>query len=79
MESHSGFRHGKSRPAVGDKAREVLENIDENNAVIKMFLSYRQDLDDKHDRYEKIVKMSRDITIETKRIIFLLHTINSDM
>jgi predicted translin family RNA/ssDNA-binding protein len=34
------------------------------------------ELDDKNDRYERIVKISRDITIESKRIIFLLHTID---
>jgi predicted translin family RNA/ssDNA-binding protein len=57
----------------------VLENIDENNRVIRMFLEFRKELDDKHDRYEKIVKTSRDITIENKRIIFLLHSTNTDI
>ncbi|KAJ8964670.1 hypothetical protein NQ314_004702 [Rhamnusium bicolor] len=33
----------------------------------------------KHDRYERIVKLSRDITIEAKRIIFLLHNTNTDI
>lgn len=35
-------------------------------------------LDDRHDRYERIVKISRDITIESKRIIFALHRIQGD-
>jgi hypothetical protein len=74
-----GARHGKAKLAVGDKGRQVLENIDENNRVIRMFLEFRKELDDKHDRYEKIVKTSRDITIENKRIIFLLHSTNTDM
>lgn len=39
-------------------------------------LVYAAELDDKHDRQEKLVKASRDITIESKRIIFLLHNID---
>lgn len=45
--------------------------------VMAAFREYAKELDDKHDRYERIVKMSRDITIESKRIIFLLHTIET--
>lgn len=48
-----------------------------NNIVITNFRQYAKELDDKHDRYERIVKQSRDITIESKRIIFLLHNIDS--
>ncbi|XP_013105026.1 translin-associated protein X [Stomoxys calcitrans] len=50
--------------------------IDENNVVLKSFQSYGLELDAKHDRNERIVKLSRDITIESKRIIFLLHSID---
>lgn len=50
--------------------------IDENNAVLKSFQAYATELDAKHDRYERIVKLGRDITIESKRIIFLLHSID---
>ncbi|KAL3286524.1 hypothetical protein HHI36_001029 [Cryptolaemus montrouzieri] len=71
--SHQG--HG----SVGEMAKEVLSNIDENNEVIKMFLDFSKELDDKHDRYERIVKLSRDITIESKRIIFTLHSTNTDL
>ncbi|PIK39595.1 putative translin-associated protein X [Apostichopus japonicus] len=39
---------------------------------------FQQELDTKHDKYERIVKLSRDITIESKRIIFLLHRISGD-
>ncbi|CAH1981163.1 unnamed protein product [Acanthoscelides obtectus] len=44
-----------------------------------MFKEYAAQLDDKHDKYERIVKHSRDITIESKRIIFLLHNSNTDI
>lgn len=44
-----------------------------------MFREFSRELDEKHDRYERIVKLSRDITIESKRIIFALHSTNTDM
>lgn len=40
-----------------------------------MFRKFQVELDDKYDRYERLVKLSRDVTIESKRIIFLLHRI----
>lgn len=51
--------------------------VDENNPVVQCFREYARELDEKHDRYERIVKCSRDITIESKRIIFLLHTVDA--
>uniref|UniRef100_A0A3B4ZJM2 Translin-associated protein X n=1 Tax=Stegastes partitus TaxID=144197 RepID=A0A3B4ZJM2_9TELE len=38
-----------------------------------LFLIFQQELDTKHDKYERLVKISRDVTIESKRTIFLLH------
>ncbi|XP_046629004.1 translin-associated protein X [Neodiprion virginianus] len=72
------FGHKNSKILVGDKGREVLENINENSLVIKQFRVYAAELDSKHDRYEAVVKLSRDITIESKRIIFLLHTFDKE-
>jgi len=72
------YNRNKKQVNVGDKGREVLENLDENNPVIKQFRGYATELDAKHDRYERIVKISRDITIESKRIIFLLHTLDRE-
>lgn len=51
--------------------------VDENNPIVKSFRKYADELNEKHDRYERIVKLSRDITIESKRLIFLLHTIDN--
>ncbi|CAO1431600.1 unnamed protein product [Diamesa hyperborea] len=51
--------------------------IDENNPILKSFQLYSSELLDKQDRYERITKHSRDITIESKRIIFLLHTVDA--
>lgn len=44
-----------------------------------MFMDYGKQLDERHDRYERIVKLGRDVTIESKRIIFLLHNVNTDL
>lgn len=46
--------------------------LDETSPVAIMFREYQQQLDDKHDRHERLVKLSRDITIESKRCIFVL-------
>nr|XP_020459754.1 translin-associated protein X isoform X2 [Monopterus albus] len=45
--------------------------------VIAAFKVFQQELDTKHDKYEHLVKISRDITIESKRSIFLLHRVTS--
>ncbi|XP_017890118.1 translin-associated protein X [Ceratina calcarata] len=70
-----GYRN-KKKVNIGDKGREVVENIKEDNLVLQLFGAYATELDDRHDRYERIVKIGRDITIESKRIIFLLHSID---
>uniref|UniRef100_A0A3B3Z4G3 Uncharacterized protein n=1 Tax=Poecilia mexicana TaxID=48701 RepID=A0A3B3Z4G3_9TELE len=38
---------------------------------------FQQELDTRHDKYERLVKISRDITIESKRSIFLLHRVTN--
>ncbi|XP_034041232.1 translin-associated protein X isoform X1 [Thalassophryne amazonica] len=48
-----------------------------SSPVIKAFKVFQQELDTKHDKYERLVKISRDITIESKRTIFLLHRVTS--
>lgn len=55
-----------------------MESINENNSVIQQFRIYSNELDAKHDKFEKLVKLSRDVTIESKRIIFLLHTLDRE-
>lgn len=53
------------------------EHGESKNPVVQNFLIYRKELDNKHDRHERLVKLSRDVTIESKRIIFLLHNIDA--
>lgn len=45
-------------------------------SVTEEFSRFRTELDAKHDKYETIVKISRDITMESKRTIFLLHRVD---
>ncbi|XP_058059165.1 translin-associated protein X [Anopheles bellator] len=66
-------RRGKDGEGADDATGPLL---DKNNPIMQCFRQYALELDAKHDRYERIVKCSRDITIESKRIIFLLHTID---
>lgn len=70
--------HDKDRVSLGDKGREVVEDINENSVVVQQFRTYAAELDAKHDRYERIFKTNRDVGIESKRIIFLLHTIDKE-
>ncbi|XP_072169785.1 translin-associated protein X-like [Diadema setosum] len=50
----------------------------EMTPALQAFKGYQAELDRKHDKYERLVKLSRDITIESKRIIFLLHRIDGE-
>lgn len=73
------FRGGRSNQGNhhrNDRKIESAPATDENNPIVKSFRGYADELNDKHDRYERIVKYSRDITIESKRLIFLLHTVD---
>ncbi|KAM4693111.1 translin-associated protein X [Discoglossus pictus] len=52
--------------------------VDLSSPVIIAFKSFQHELDIRHDKYERLVKLSRDITIESKRTIFLLHRVISE-
>ncbi|KAL1502265.1 hypothetical protein ABEB36_007431 [Hypothenemus hampei] len=79
LKNKGRYRPRKLKPLVGKQAKELLETLDDDHLITKMFKSFAAELDQKHDRYERIVKLSRDITIESKRIIFLLHSINTEL
>ncbi|XP_046885197.1 translin-associated protein X [Hypomesus transpacificus] len=53
------------------------EDSDVPSPVLSAFKVFQQELDVKHDKHERLVKLSRDITIESKRSIFLLHRVTS--
>ena len=59
---------------IGRKRNFVDSDVSPRALEIQtLFQDYRNELDCSHDRRERLVKLSRDITIQSKRIIFLLH------
>lgn len=54
------------------KPSKSQQKVDDSSPVIQAFYGFQGELDARHDKYERIVKISRDITIESKRAIFLL-------
>uniref|UniRef100_A0A8C6TF19 Translin-associated protein X n=1 Tax=Neogobius melanostomus TaxID=47308 RepID=A0A8C6TF19_9GOBI len=52
-------------------------NVNPSSPIIAAFKVFQQELDTKHDKHERLVKISRDVTIESKRTIFLLHRVTS--
>lgn len=71
----SVLKNAKTSQA-NDLQASHLYYLDDNSPVLKAFQQYRKELDSKHDRHERIVKESRDITIESKRLIFQMHVID---
>lgn len=68
------------RPTAATVAQDLSFSLTLYTVLI-MLISYlntnsaafQLELDTRHDKYERLVKLSRDITIESKRTIFLLH------
>ncbi|XP_062617559.1 translin-associated protein X-like [Saccostrea cucullata] len=54
------------------KTGKTEKDIDKDNYIIQQFQEYQKDLDFRHDKHERLVKLSRDVTIESKRVIFLM-------
>ncbi|NXX94260.1 TSNAX protein, partial [Centropus bengalensis] len=68
-----GFRKRKHDNFPHGQRRDEKENVNPSSALMKSFKAFQLELDTRHDKYERLVKLSRDITIESKRTIFLLH------
>eukprot|EP01147_Barroeca_monosierra_P000527 gene527-3851_t len=68
----------KSSNCVDSLQKEKRVKTDEqsNKAVLNQFRKYAQVLTDQQDQRERLVKLSRDTTIASKRIIFLLQRFN---
>ncbi|TRY92568.1 hypothetical protein DNTS_029570 [Danionella cerebrum] len=64
----------KRKTEVGHK---IEDSGSHNSPIIAAFRVFQQELDSRYDKYERLVKISRDITIESKRTIFLLHRVTS--
>ncbi|XP_032396363.1 translin-associated protein X isoform X2 [Etheostoma spectabile] len=71
-------REGEGCPRRNaDAVQDRDASADPSSPVIAAFKVFQQELDTKHDKYERLVKISRDVTIESKRTIFLLHRVTS--
>jgi len=69
-----GYKKGKPRRyGSNTQSSAGAELCDRDSHVSKAFMEYKELLDNKHDKHENLVKISRDVTIESKRIIFQLH------
>ena len=69
-------RRGEPKsPHAASSPRNDASDVDESSPVIQAFREYQKSLDARHDKYERLVKLSRDITIGSKRTIFLLHRV----
>lgn len=64
----------KRRTEAGQRSEDCMNP---NSVVISAFKVFQQELDTRYDKYERLVKISRDVTIESKRTIFLLHRVAS--
>ena len=68
----------KDRKGNDEDNREPNDNkpvtsVVSDSPMIHLFQAFQLEIDSRHDKHERIVKLSRDVTIESKRIIFLLH------
>ncbi|KAM9809656.1 translin-associated protein X isoform X1 [Syngnathus typhle] len=71
-------RGGEGHPQKnGNVAQQCETSANLSSPVIAAFKVFQMELDTKHDKYERLVKLSRDVTIESKRTIFLLHRVTS--
>jgi len=56
-------RHGNTKPKEAAAPKNVVRN-----AYTPMFERFRDELDEHHDRRERIVKASRDVTALSKKM-----------
>ena len=64
-------RRDKRKREESETATSAEVNTD--SPVILSFLNFRIEMDTHQDKHERLFKISRDITIISKRIIFNLH------
>ena len=65
----------KSKPHEGNNTSTTTTKrikLAVNSPLYTSFTKYQTELDTRNDKYERLVKLSRDITIQSKRAIFTL-------
>ena len=72
-----GGRRGGNRGSNqrGNYAKDMDKEAEKNNPFYSQFKNHANFLDQRHDKRARLMKLSSDITMESKRIIFLLHRI----
>ncbi|XP_062895505.1 translin-associated protein X [Mobula hypostoma] len=68
-------KHDNLQPR--NQKEEGQSKVNPLSPVLLSFESFQKELDAKHDKHERLVKLSRDVTIDSKRTIFLLHRVIS--
>ncbi|XP_028324457.1 LOW QUALITY PROTEIN: translin-associated protein X [Gouania willdenowi] len=68
---------GCSRKKAETEQERNMTADQSSSSIAAAFKVFQQELDTKHDKYERLVKISRDITIESKRSIFLLNRVTN--
>lgn len=74
----SGNKFERRRKRPYEKTKQSSPNkkkLDENSPMIVFFKEIQEELDSRYDKHERIVKLSRDLTIHSKKIIFLLQRV----
>ncbi|KAF9821824.1 hypothetical protein IEO21_00254 [Rhodonia placenta] len=51
----------------------AVATLSSRDSIVHVFDTFRDELDDYHDRRERLIKSSRDVTNLSKKVIFLLH------
>lgn len=71
-------RQSKYKSGQGHHPRppknESADTVTSTSEIVEQLKLCAQELEEKQDRHERIVKVGRDITIDSKRLIFYLHT-----
>ncbi|CAK1354931.1 unnamed protein product [Cercospora beticola] len=62
---------------MGKRTRADMEQGNNTSPFMPMFEGFRAELDEHHDRRERIIKASRDITAASKKIIFTLQRVRT--
>eukprot|EP00049_Salpingoeca_infusionum_P016513 m.338845 g.338845 ORF g.338845 m.338845 type:complete len:288 (+) comp16087_c0_seq3:5413-6276(+) len=70
----------KRRPGKGSKPDKKSKGVvlpPNASPMLLTFADYSKTLTAQYDKHERIVKLSRDMTIQSKRLIFALHRMNA--
>lgn len=64
----AGVKHERDNSGHEVEAKAIPGQLDGRDDLLAMFTGYRIELDEHHDRRERIVKASRDVTALSKKM-----------